>query len=169
MGNKAKIVFLSLTVLLAAMMVLSASLVMAWSYPKEPLKIPPTTIVYSPSSAIYGTSDILLNFSIVPPASWARDDGYDAYLKEVGYQLDSNEPVVLLSVQWWWNESTVGVQNFSAALSSVSNGPHRLFLNISIESPYDIFSPGDPHGHFSRNEDSPWRPWSGGCEISAAI
>jgi hypothetical protein len=136
------------------MMVLGVGSVGAWSYPKEAVKTPPIVVVDSPLQGAYTTSNVTLSFSVNQSESWYRDGGTDAYFRKVTYQLDSNEPVVVWTSPQFYANDTPG--RFTETLIGLENGSHTLLINVTIDSPYDIFSPGDPHGHFARAETWNW-------------
>lgn len=158
MGNRAP-PWLSLRAgLVAAILLLSAITALnvdpasAWSYPQAAVKTPPVVTVFSPIQDSQTPSAVFFDFLVNHPDSWYRDGGVDVYFKNVTWQVDSSNR---LPVTEWTSPSPYSNQTpgrFSFVVPGLPNGPHTMLVNISMDSPYDIFSPGDPHGHFAQTE-----------------
>jgi hypothetical protein len=150
MGNEAKIGVLALTVLLVCVTVLGTSLVAAWTYPNSPNMTPPIVEFAFDEFSSSDPSHLGFHFSVTQPA-WYKDNGSDVILTDVSYQLDSNEPIVLSTAMESLATRYDIVHNFSAYVMVATDQPHTLFLKVGLLSGYDIFSPGDPHGHFAKS------------------
>jgi hypothetical protein len=147
--NKKKVI--APTALIAACLALSVVSASAWSIPQQPVKIPPVITVDSPlQNATYTCSNVTLAFSVTQSELWYRDGGLDEYFAEVSYRLDSDGPMSVWMSNRRFDNDTPG--SFNVTLDGLNEGLHSLLINVAIESPYDIFSSADPHGHFARVE-----------------
>ncbi len=144
------LILLFLFIILVLSLTLDISTVAAWSAPREPVKIPPIIIVTSPHQGTYTTSNVTLNFSVDAPASWYREGRPDEYFKNITYRVDANLPKLIWTTGQVNSNITPG--EFTYNIFGLGNGLHTIIIDVTISSPYDIFSPGDPHGHFGNTE-----------------
>lgn len=144
------VVFWAASLLLGATATLSVLSVAAYSLLTQPAKIPPIVTIVSPLQATYASPNVALDFSVKQSESWYRDGGVDEYFIQVAYQLDRRESVVAWKPPHNYSNATPG--RLTDKLIGLENGFHTLQINVTIRSPYDIFSPGDPHGHFAGSE-----------------
>jgi hypothetical protein len=110
--------------------------------PTEPINAPPTIQINSPSeNQTFDSANVLLNFSVIIPHSWVRNDGpaYPATdthiwgnITSISFSLDGNPPQNLtfenMNVPYFGNSSQN--LNFSAPLA-LTNGAHFIQVYVS--------------------------------------
>lgn len=144
---------LALLFLLGIFLLLSSfgiSTVSAFSYPTQPVKIPPIVTVQSPQQGTYTTSNVTLTFSVNAPGSWYKDGYPLVYFRNVTYQIDSNTPVLIWTTVQSYGNITPG--ELTHSITGLGKGSHTIFINVTLASVYDIFGSGDPHGHFAKED-----------------
>jgi len=124
--------------------------VAAFTYPTEPVKIPPIVTVQSPQQGTYTSSNVTLKFSVNAPESWYKDGAPLVFFRNVTYQVDSNAPVLIWTTGRSYANITPG--ELTHNIAGLGRGSHTILINVTISSVYDIFGSGDPHGHFSKED-----------------
>jgi hypothetical protein len=146
MGNKKFMAAIITSAFLISIM--NAGLAVAWTYPRAPNMAPALVDFAFDELSNSDTVNLGFSFSVTQP-EWYKDNGSDVILTEVFYQLDYNGSVVLSTASDSLATRYDAVHNFSAHITATPNESHTLLLYIGLLSGYDIFSPGDPHGHFA--------------------
>ncbi len=85
--------------------------VAAFTYPTQPVKIPPIITVESPHQGTYTASNLTLNFTVNAPGSWYKDGAPLVFFRNVTYQVDSNAPVLIWTTERSYANITPGELN----------------------------------------------------------
>ena len=104
---------------------------------QTPNKDPATVTIQSPLNATtYFENDVLLNFTVTKPKSWSKPDVV-CYIKNVTYQMDEGQAVVLYTPTPPTPPSELpATDHFSMVLDDLPEGQHTLQIKVSAESQY---------------------------------
>jgi hypothetical protein len=113
----------------------------------EPVTTPPTIVVHSPvQNQTYGSTDVLLNFSIVKPETWfpsghLKEHGYNegvfGNVTSVYYVVDGGERqnITVHDTDTLFTANAARTLNFSIDLV-LAEGPHNVTVNLDADSYY---------------------------------